>query len=115
MEEEKIYLEKLKKYWKKLNSSYKHKYNLKNLKYNCSFYKEAYDMFNINPIELSTIEYLMKNISPDKNKFDYIQKKEFFEIFNFLIISKELKKYRKQYNLCNKLGLDISDFIKINY
>lgn len=115
MNEEKEHLDKLKKYWKKLNNSYKHKYNLTNLKFNCFFHKEAYDMFDKNPIELSTIEYLMKNISIDKNKFEYIQKKEFFEIINYLQTSKEFKKYRKQYYFCKKIGLDLSNFKKINY
>jgi hypothetical protein len=108
-------MEKLKKYWNKLYNTKKHKYTLKNLKFNCLFYKEAYDMFNKNPLDLYTIEYLMNNINPNKNKFDYIQKKQFFEIIKYIENSKEFKKYQKQYTFCKKNGIDISNFIEIIY
>lgn len=106
---------KLKKYWSKLYKNKKHKYSLKNLKKNTFFYKEAYSLFDKNPLMLSDIEYLMKNVNPEKNNFDYIQKKEFFEILRNIEKSNEFLKYIKHFRKCKKNNINISEFIEIIY
>jgi len=112
---EENHLKKLKKYWNKLYESKSNKYCLKNLKLNTKFFKDAYNMFNENPLNLYVIENLIEKSKPPKNNFDYYQKKEFFEIITYLQVSKELYKYKKQYEFCKKNNYDLKNFIDIIY